>query len=331
MRLCFFGTPGFAVPSLVKLYETGFDIAGVVTSKQRPKGRGLKVLPSAVKIKAQELGLLVYEPDNPNRQDFYEQLVQIEPEVCVLVAYGYIIKPLLLSLPKKGFINLHPSLLPHYRGAAPINWAIIKGETKTGLTTFLMDERIDAGKIILQKVVEILPEETAGELTNRLAIFGAELLVETLRLIERDNYPTFPQSEQAVILAPKIKDSDRIIDWTRTNYEINNLIRGLSPMPAAYTYFRGRRIEIYCSSLAISPLTANDSRFEPGTIVLPNKDLIVTTGKGLLKITQLKIESKRLITGRDFINGQRIKLGEKFGPPDPETGEGSIRPEQSME
>jgi len=313
MRLCFFGTPEFAVPSLVKLYEAGFDIACVVTAKERPKGRGLKVLPSPVKVKAQELGLLVFEPENPNRQEFYELLAKLNPEVGVLVAYGYIIKPLLLNLPKKGFINLHPSLLPRYRGAAPINWAIINGDTQTGLVTFLMNEKVDAGKIILQKVVEIFPDETAGELTKRLAILGAELLIETLKLIEQGDYPTFTQNDQAVIFAPKIKDSDRIIDWAKSNQEIHNLIRGLSPTPAAYTYFRGKRVEIYRSSLpdCLSPIRVK----QPGAIIVPNKDLIVATGNGLLNITQLKIEGKKLITGRDFINGQRVKSGESFTSP----------------
>ncbi len=308
MRIAFFGTPEFAVPSLVKLYQTGFDICCVITAKEQPKGRGLKILPSPVKVKSQELGIQVYEPENPNTEEFYERLRQKNPEVCVLVAYGYIIKPLLLYLPKKGFVNLHPSLLPKYRGAAPINWAIMRGEKETGLTTFLMNEKIDAGKIIQQKVVEIEPEETAGELTKRLAELGAELLVETLKLIDQNNCPTVAQNDQAAVLAPKIKDADRVIDWTRTNFEIHNQIRGLAPVPATYTYFRNKRVEIYRAICLNHPL----AQAEPGTIVLPNKDLIVATGQGVLQILQLKIEGGKLITGRDFVNGQRIKLGEGF-------------------
>lgn len=313
MRIAFFGTPDFAVPSLVKLHKAGFDICCVITAKEKPKGRGLKILPSPVKIKAQELGIEVYEPENPNTREFYESLAPKNINVGVLAAYGYILKPLLLSLPKKGFINLHPSLLPHYRGAAPINWAIIRGEKETGLTTFLMNEKVDAGKIVQQKRLEINPEETAGELTQRLAELGAELMVETLQMVEKDNFPTIEQKDQEVILAPKIKDKDRIIDWTKTNQEIHNQIRGLSPIPTAYTYFRDKRVEIYRSiCLEQNTNVVQPTNLASGTIVLPNKDLIVATGKGLINIIQLKIEGGKMITGRDFINGQRIKPSEKF-------------------
>jgi methionyl-tRNA formyltransferase len=306
MRIAFFGTPDFAVPSLIKLNEVGFEINCVVTAKDRPKGRGLQILPSPVKVKAQELGIEVYEPENPNIKEFYELLAKHAIDVCALAAYGYIIKPPLLALPKKGFINLHPSLLPRYRGAAPINWAIINGEKKTGVTTFLMNEKMDAGTVILQSETEIGSEETAGELTTRLAQLGAELLVQTLSLIKNDDYPKFSQNANEVSLAPKIKDSDRLIEWTKTNIEIHNRIRGLSPIPTAYTFFRQKRVEIYRSKII------STSELEPGTIVVPNKELVVVTGKGALNITQLKIEGGKVITGRDFINGQRLKPTEKF-------------------
>lgn len=316
MQIAFFGTPDFAVPSLNKLHKAGFDICCVITAKEKPKGRGLKILPSPVKIKAQELGIEVLEPEDPNTREFYESLAPKNIEIGVLAAYGYILKPLLLSLPKRGFINLHPSLLPRYRGAAPINWAIMRGEKETGLTTFLMNEKIDAGKIVKQKRLEIKTEETAGELTQRLAELGAELMVETLQLIEKDNFPTVQQIDQEVILAPKIKDNDRTIDWTKTNLEIHNRIRGLSPMPTAYTHFRDKRVEFYRSScLAHNANVVKPTDSIPGTIVIPNKDLIVATGNGLINITQLKIEGGKMITGRDFINGQRIKINEKFYHP----------------
>jgi methionyl-tRNA formyltransferase len=308
MRIAFFGTPDFAVPSLVKLYQAGFDIGSVVTAKEKPKGRGLKIVPSPVKVKAQELGIEIYEPEKPNTTEFYELLLPKNLDICVLVAYGYIIKPPLLNLPKKGFVNLHPSLLPKYRGAAPINWAIIRGEKQTGLSTFLMNEKIDAGSVILQKTVEVGLDETAGELTTRLAELGAELLIETLHQMDRGDYPVVAQNNQPVILAPKLKESDRAIDWAKTNLEIHNLIRGLSPLPGAYTFFRNKRVEVLEAHLG----TASGSRQAPGTIILPNKDLVVATGNGTLNITELKIEGGKIITGRDFINGQRIKPTEKF-------------------
>lgn len=312
MRLIFFGTADFAVPSLAKLKSSGFEISCVVTAQARPKGRGLKVMPSPIKIKAQEIGLEVYEPENPNSREFYELLAKKNPEVCVLVAYGYIIKPPLLFLPKKGFVNLHPSLLPRYRGAAPINWAIMRGEKETGLTTFLMNEKIDAGGIIRQKKVGIEPEATAGELSQKLALIGAELLVETLQLINQGDYSTIPQDDSAISLAPKIKNSDRVIIWARSSLEIHNQIRGLSPEPACYTFFRGKRVEIYRSNLKSVWNGQSSNKYEPGTILVPNKDLIVATGSGVLMINQLKIEGGKLITGRDFINGQRVKVFEKF-------------------
>jgi methionyl-tRNA formyltransferase len=310
MRIAYFGTPDFAMPSLVKLLQAGFDIRCVVTAKEKPKGRGLKIVPSPVKVKAQELGIEVYEPEKPNAEEFFELLAPKNLDVCVLVAYGYIIKPPLLSLPKKGFINLHPSLLPKYRGAAPINRAIIRGEKQTGVTTFLMNEKVDAGSIIRQKSLAITPEETAGELTARLAELGAELLVETLKIIEQNDFPIIIQKDQEVILAPKIKDSDRLIDWTKSDLEIHNLIRGLSPIPGAYTFFRNKRVEcLKCLRHSAAVLQAQPA---PGTIILPNKDLIIATGNGALNITQLKIEGGKIITGRDFMNGQRIKPMEKF-------------------
>jgi methionyl-tRNA formyltransferase len=311
MRIAFFGTPDFAVPSLVKLHQAGFDIRCVVTAKEKPKGRGLKIVPSPVKVKAQELGIEVYEPGKPNTVEFYELLASKNIDVCVLAAYGYIIKPPLLGLPKKGFINLHPSLLPKYRGAAPINWAIIRGEKQTGLTTFLMNEKVDAGSIIRQKTLAINSEETAGELTARLAELGAELLAETLKMIEQNDLPIINQTDQELILAPKIKDSDRMIDWTKSNLEIHNLIRGLSPIPGAYTFFRNKRVEcLKCLRHSAAVLQGQPT---PGTIILPNKDLVVAAGNGALNITQLKIEGGKMITGRDFMNGQRIKPMDKFG------------------
>ncbi|MEO0115855.1 MAG: methionyl-tRNA formyltransferase [candidate division WOR-3 bacterium] len=312
MRVIFFGTPEFAVPSLVKIHKAGFEIVGVITAKEKPKGRGLLTSPSPIKIKAQELELEVYEPEDPNCRECYELLAQKKPEVGVLVAYGYLIKRELLNLPTKGFINLHPSLLPRYRGAAPINWAIIHGEKETGVTTFFMNEKMDAGKIICQEIVTIGPDETFGELSNRLAELGAELLVATLKMISQGNYQTIAQDDQKVTFAPKIKDKDRLIDWTKTNLEIHNRIRGLSPTPTAYTYFRGKRVEIFRSTLITKD---QPQELEPGTILVPSKDLIVATGKGLLNITQLKMEGHKLITGRDFINGQRISFGERFAQP----------------
>ncbi|MCX8015562.1 MAG: methionyl-tRNA formyltransferase [candidate division WOR-3 bacterium] len=310
MSIIFWGTSEFACPSLERIFQNNYEIKYVVTAREKKAGRGLKIRPSPVKTLAEKLKLKVIEPENPNVDEVYNQLCGDKIDFCVLAAYGFIIKPKLLSLPSKGFINIHPSLLPKYRGAAPIQRAIINGEKITGVTTFLMNEQMDAGDILLQSEVAILENETYDELQSRLAELGADLIIKTLKLIEHGQITPVPQDSTKVTFAPKIKKEECLINWNQPILRVHNLIRGLSSEPGAYTYFRDKRVKILKTRLmpdAISP------QLKPGQIVPSRKSLLVFCQDGYLEILLLQIEGSKIITGIDFINGQRLKSEEYFG------------------
>jgi methionyl-tRNA formyltransferase len=241
------------------------------------------------------------------------QLNELKPDVCVLAAYGFLIKPQLLGMPAKGFINIHPSLLPKYRGAAPIQRAIINGEKTTGVTTFYMNEAMDAGDLILQTPTEIGQDETFDELRLRLASVGADLIIDTLNIIREDKVRRIAQDASQKTIAKKIKKEDCIIDWNRPAIEIHNLIRGLSKEPGAHTTFRNKRTRIIKSTVPdpsfISSMTISN---EPGKIVTSKKHLLVNTGNGILQILILQLEGGKVINSNDFINGQRLTQTDKF-------------------
>jgi methionyl-tRNA formyltransferase len=313
MRLIFWGTSEFAVPSLERINNSGHEICCVVTTPEKQAGRGLKSKPSPIKLTSDKIGLRVIEPDNPNTDDVFEILNLEKADVCVLAAYGFIIKPKLLNLPSKGFINIHPSLLPKYRGAAPIQRAVINGEKVSGVTTFFMNEHMDAGDIIMQSVTDIDDNETYGELQTRLAQIGADLVIKTLNLIRDDKYQHTPQDKDLVTLAPKIKKEECVIDWNKPAKEIHNLIRGLSPEPGAYSHFREKRVRILKSGLSVLLPEINlSSKGKPGRISTVRKNLLVSTQDGYLEILMLQIEGGKIISGTDFINGQRLKPEESF-------------------
>jgi methionyl-tRNA formyltransferase len=257
----------------------------------------------------EKLGLRILEPENPNTDDFFQTLNKEQVDICVLTAYGFMIKPQLLQIPVKGFVNIHPSLLPKYRGAAPIQRTIINGERQTGVTTFFMNEAMDAGDIILQSKTDIGENETYDELRMRLAQIGADLLIETLSLIKNDNIQTVPQETTQVTIAKKIKKEHCIINWNQDAVNIHNLIRGLSSEPGAYAYFRGKRVKIIKSSVNIQPAMSISN---PGQIMVMKKDLVVATQNGYLNIMLLQFEGGKAITGTDFINGQRLQPEEYF-------------------
>lgn len=310
MRLVFWGSSDFACPSLEQIYQAGFKIIAVVTAPEKQAGRGLQLKPSPVKITAEKLGLKVLEPINPNTTEVYQELSTKDIDVCVLAAYGFMIKSQLLNLPSKGFINIHPSLLPKYRGAAPIQRAIVNGEKTTGVTTFFMNEEMDAGDIILQAETAIDINETYDELKNRLALLAAELIIPTLNLIKDGNVPRQVQDKSKVILAPKIKKEDCIINWQKPATQIHNQIRGLSKEPGTYTHFRDKRVKILSSIIPVP--SVQPSEITPGKIVIDKKRLLVTTQDGYLQILTLQLEGSKIITGSDFINGQRIQPAECF-------------------
>ncbi len=303
MKIVFFGSTDFSLPIARKIYEH-YGLEGIVISKPKPKGRGLTVELPEVGRWAAENGIRLFEPENPNESNFIKDLSLLTPDIFVLSAYGHILSGELLRVPKKGGINIHPSLLPQYRGAAPIQRAIMSGEKKTGVTIFFMDEKIDHGKIIIQRAVNIEDNETFGSLSKRLSLLGAEMVLEALRMIEENNYQLIEQNEAEMSYAPKIKREETIINWTNRSTDIYNLVRALNPTPGARTHFRN-------TELIILEVEIGDKKIEPGVFYIENKRLYVGTGDGSIILKTLKPENRRAMAAIDFINGYRIKEGEK--------------------
>ncbi len=308
MSIIFFGTPEFAIPSLERLILHQEDIALVVTQPDKTGGRGHRVIPPPVKVFAAERKIPIMQPESIKDRELIKRLKAISPEFIIVVAYGKILPEEVLNIPEKGCINLHASLLPRYRGAAPIQWAIIKGERETGVTTMLMDEGLDTGPILLQKKEPILMDDTAGTLSVRLAQRGADLLVQTVKGLRRGEIKPRAQTGKPTF-APPLKRSDGLIDWNMTAIEIFNRIRGLQPWPGAYTYLRGR-------VLKIKKVDIEDGSGEPGRVVYKDKsNLIVATSEGLIRILELQLEGKKAMDIRAFLqgSGKDIKVGEHLG------------------
>lgn len=306
MRIVFMGTPEFAVPSLKILLENSYDIAAVVTAPDRPQGRGQKLDFSPVKKYSLEKKIRILQPEKLKDPEFVSTLRAISPDLIVVVAFR-ILPSEVFKLPPLGTFNLHASLLPKYRGAAPINWAIINGEKETGVTTFFIEESVDTGNIILQARVPIGENETAGELHDKLAEIGAEIVLHTVRLIEMGKVQPKPQNNSMATPAPKIFKENCRIDWNKSATDIHNLVRGLSPSPGAFTYYDDKVLKIYRT------LPHNQqSNQEPGTIVMAEKKLIVATNSGDIEILELQLEGKRKLTAEEFLRGSRIQTGQKF-------------------
>ena len=309
MKLVFCGTPQFAVPSLESLAAAGFEIQLVVTQPDRPQGRGMELAEPPVKQSAHKLGLPVMQPEKiKTNAEFQTRLSVLQPETIIVVGYGRIIPPWMLTLPRYGNINVHASLLPKYRGAAPVQWAIARGETVTGVTTMVLNEGLDTGDILLQKEMAVLPDDTAVTLWPRLAELGADLLVETLRGLEQNRITPAPQDHANATLAPILKKEDGQIDFSRTAAEIYNRLRGFQPWPGAYTQFRGRSLK-FVSALPVKvpPESA------PGTLSASRDNLYVSCGGGtILQLLTLQPEGKKTMTAREFINGYRPQAGERL-------------------
>lgn len=307
MRLIFMGTSRFAIPSLKKLVEE-HEVLAVTTQPDRPAGRGQKRTPPPVKVAAQDLNLPVLQPLTAKDESFLSKVEELHPEIIVVAAYGQFLPERLLSLPPRGAINLHPSLLPKYRGAAPIHWAIIQGEAVTGVTIMLVSKGMDAGPILLQREEPIFPDDTAGTLEARLASLGALVLSEALKLVEKGELRLIPQDEGLVSYAPKLKTEDGLIPWGWEARRLHNLIRGLSPDPAAYTFFKGKRLKVLRSALA-----AEGGGEAPGTILKVEKDgLLVQAGIGALLLLEVQPEAKRIMTATEFARGARLQPGDAF-------------------
>jgi methionyl-tRNA formyltransferase len=303
------GTPDFAVPSLRKLARTGYNVIAVVTNRDEPQGRGLKIRPTPVKVAALELNIPVLEVDSLRDKNFIASLREIEPDLIVVVAFRILPKEV-FEIPRLGTFNLHASLLPKYRGAAPINWAIINGERETGVTTFFLDESVDTGKIILQKRTFIGENETAGELAERLSELGASAVVETIKLIEEGNLRIIEQDNTLASKAPKIQKEDCLIDWSRSALDVHNFIRGFSPTPGAYTFLNGKMLKIFRSrTMPAYPSIESDKFPDQGTIVIDSGRMLVRCADSFVEILELQMEGKKKLTAGDFLRGARIETG----------------------
>ncbi|MBZ5573746.1 MAG: methionyl-tRNA formyltransferase [Acidobacteriia bacterium] len=308
LNLVFCGTPRFAVPTLEKLVNARIAVRLVVTQPDRPRGRGLELAPSPVKARALELNLPVNQPEKiRDNEDFRAQLAAIKPDAIIVVGYGRIIPDWMLDLPRLGNINLHASLLPKYRGAAPIQWAIARGESKTGVTTMRIDAGLDTGDILLQREVPIATEDTAETLAPRLAAVGAELMVETLNGLAAGTIHALPQDHSQATLAPILKKEDGRIDFSRTALEIYNRLRGFQPWPGAFTSFRSKLLNI----LAAQPL---EKSLTEGQLAIEAGRLIVGCGSHTaLALLEVQPEGKKRLAARDFIHGYHPQAGERLG------------------
>jgi methionyl-tRNA formyltransferase len=301
------GTPPFAVPTLEALSRRGHPVALVITQPDRPAGRGQKLTPPAVKVKAIELGLAVYQPEKIRAPEALERLREIGPDIIVVVGYGQIIPQAIIDLPRYGIVNVHSSLLPKYRGAAPINWAIANGETATGVTTMRVEKRLDAGDILLRRGTAISPAETATELAERLAPLGAELLIETLDGLGAGTIAAEKQNDAEATYAPILKREDGWIDWLRPAQEIFNRIRGFDPWPGAYTSFRGKRLHVRRAH----PLTGVS--LAPGRVSTKQGFWAGCGGGTALQLDELQIEGKQRVAAEDFVRGYRPAEDEVLG------------------
>jgi methionyl-tRNA formyltransferase len=306
------GTPNFAVPSLQALYGAGHNIVGVFTQPDRPAGRGKKVTASPIKVLAENLNLPVFQPLKIKAVETVDLLKQLKPECIIVVAYGQILSKEILELPAYGCINLHASLLPAYRGAAPIHWAVIYGESKTGVTTMLMDEGLDTGDMLMTREYRISSSAHTGEVHDALAKIGAEVLLETIKGLKEGTVRPIPQPPEFTY-APLLKREHEKIDWSWSASIIHNRIRGLNPWPGAFAHFRGERVKIWQSKLSVQGKDQHGAESIPGQIVLLTEHgFKVQTGEGFLEITELQPAGKKKMSASDFFNGWRIKIGESF-------------------
>lgn len=317
LNILFMGTPDFAQESLKSLVENNYKVIGVVTNPDKPKGRGMKLVASPVKEYALEKNIPVYQPIKvKNNKEFIDKIKTLNPDVICVVAYGKILPKEILEIPKYGCINVHASLLPKYRGAAPIQWAVLNGDKETGVTTMYMDVGMDTGDMILKEKVEIGEDETTGELWDRLSKIGGELLVETLKQIENETAPREKQSDNFT-MAPMLNKEMSKIDWkNKTAQEIKNLVRGLNPIMGAYTFLKGKKIKFWKVDVSNKKLDEIEDvdNLENGTILLADQKegLFIKTKEGVLKVIEIQGENAKRMSIGDFLRGNSIENLEKF-------------------
>lgn len=306
----FLGTAPFALPSLQMLFDHGFNLAGVITRPDRPAGRGKKISFPPVKEKALEYGQNIFQPRS--KAELEDTIKEIKPRILASVAYGMILPAEALAVPSLGAINVHPSLLPAYRGAAPIQRTLLAGERSTGISIFFMSSRMDAGDIILQEEIRIDPRETFGVLYDRLAVLGAEKLRSALELVMEGKASRTPQDDELATYAPPLSPADEIIDWSKSALQIANQIRALDPYPGAYTRFRGKRLKVW-KAFPENLEDVSGPPYSPGTVCRLEKDFFaVATANNPLKILELQPEGKKRMAAGDFLKGNRLGVGEIF-------------------
>lgn len=315
-RIIFMGTPAFAVPSLNALIEAGCSVVAVVTRPDKPRGRGMEMAPSAVKEAALKAGITVLEPVKINEEDFISKLRSFEADFIVVVAYGRILPRAVLEIPPGGCVNLHASLLPKYRGAAPINWAIIRGEKETGVCTMLMDRGLDTGAVLLRESTPIGERETAAEVAQRLSKMGGPLLLRTIGLINEGKITAVAQDESKASYAPLLKKEDGMIDWSRTAREIDCLVRGVCPWPGAYTHWQGAVIKVHKGrQVKVDEPQGERDAVSPGTVIETCGGCIAVRcgGEGsVYEILELQPENKKRMSAGDFLKGYRLKSTDVF-------------------
>ena len=313
MRILFMGTPDFALESLKALYESGYDIIGVVTNIDKPKGRGMKLVPSPVKEYALEKNLKIYQPQKIRKNpEFLEEVKSLNPDLICVVAYGKILPQELLDIPKYGCVNVHGSLLPEYRGAAPIQWAVLNGDKKTGVTTMFMNAGMDTGDMILKEEVEIGEDETTGELWNFLSKVGAKLLVKTVEQIENGTATRIPQPEEGT-MAPMLSKEIAKIDWeNKTAKEIKNLVRGLNPIMGAYSYINQEQLLEEFKEL--KEYKGRLKQLAPGTVLFSDskKGLFINAKEGIVQVLEIQGENAKRMPINDFLRGNSITAGNIF-------------------
>lgn len=322
MRAIFMGTPDFSVPVLTAMKKAGHDMLAAVTQPDKPKGRGKEMQMTPVKAKALELGIPVLQPKRVRDPEFVEQLRELKPDVMVVVAFGQILTKEVLEVPKYGCINVHASLLPMYRGAAPIQYVILNGEKETGVTTMFMDEGLDTGDMLLKTVVPITADETGGTLHDKLSAAGAELLIRTLEQMEAGTLRRIPQTGETCYVGT-LKKSMGEMDWSRPAEELERQVRGLNPWPSAYTFLNGKTLKIWKAEVLHTEAVSSQKAEEPealadrkscGSVIVISRDSIqVQTGDGILAIRELQLEGKKRMTADAFLRGYPVEAGTILG------------------
>lgn len=310
LRIIFMGTPDFAVPSLDMLVRNGFEVAAVVTQADKPKGRGNRVAVPAVKAYALDKGIPVLQPLKVKTPEFVAEMKALSPDLFITVAYGRILSKELLEVPPLGCINVHGSLLPKYRGAAPIQWAVINGDRKTGITTMYTDIGMDTGDMLIKKEMEIPEDMTTGQLHDQLALLGAETLKETLACLQEGTLVRVPQKEEEATYAPMMQKDTGLIDWSASAWKIHNLVRGTNPWPGASTVYKGDRMRIWGTRV----LEEDTVGAKPGMVHSAGRDgIIVQTGRGKLLVTEVQFDNCRKMCVEDYICGHEIEAGAILG------------------